>query len=199
MKNHLSSFLFLFILSITIIGCNQVNNVPVIANEVEVPKVDSLAIQLHKLDSIYNSGNLVHIDIYKLGKLKSIEFSVQSIDSEEAVIQFINLRKDCGNEYYYSWEDARLLPSECKYLMNAIESVKKNLNRTTDHEERYAYITKDDIRLFAFNDGGGSKWKIALSVDYRKERSEVILNEEELKQFVRLVNTGLDKIEQIKK
>ena len=180
---------------ICLLGCNRndgANTQPM--NESGV--VDSLALQIHRLDSLYNSGRLLHIDIYRIGKLKSIDFSVRSIDVEGERIQYINLRKDIGNEYYYDWEDARILPAECPYLMSAIDTVRMNWKRFTDHEERYAYITKDDIRLFAVNEGG-EKWRIALSVDYKKDRSEITLSEDELNHFIELLNIGLDKIKEL--
>jgi hypothetical protein len=80
--------------------------------------------------------------------------------------------------------------------MAAVETIKSNWHRTTDHEERYAYITKDDIRLFAQNDGG-QKWTIGLSVDYRKSNSEITLSEDDLEKFISLINTGLAKIKNI--
>lgn len=199
MKRILSYLCIASVVLSIVVGCNQAKNTPAPANEVTAEAIDSLALQLHQLDSLYNSGSLIHIDIYKIGKLKSIEFSVQSIDADGKDLQYINLRKDCGNEYYYSWEDARILPSECQYLMKAVETIKQNWKRETDHEERYAYVTKDDIRLFASNDGGGAKWRIALAVDYRKERSEITLSEEDLNTFVSYINAGLAKIEQISK
>ena len=175
--------LIVLIISITVVlvcfaNCSQTASEAITKDNQETAVVDSLALQLHRLDSLYNSGRLLHVDIYKLGRLKSVEFSVQSIDVEGETTQFINLRKDIGNEYYYNWEDARILPGECQYLMSAIETIKANWHRETDHEERYAYITKDDIRVFATNDGGGAKWKIALSVDYRKDRAEINLTEQ---------------------
>lgn len=191
-----TSILGTSILLLCFIGCNQTKSTTTPSDEIPVTKIDSLAFQLHQLDSLYNSGSLIHVDIYRLGKLKSIDFSVQSIDVEGKSLQYINLRKDCGNEYYYSWEDARILPAECQYLMKAIETIKQNWKRETDHEERYAYITKDDIRLFATNDGG-AKWRIALSVDYRKDRSEITLSEEDMESFISLINAGITKIAEI--
>ena len=195
--------LFIFsALFLSIVGCNQVktNDTPIeddspIQSVVEA--IDTLSLQLHYLDSISNSGKLMHIDIYKIGKFKSIEFSVQSVDVEGSKYSYINLRKDCGNDYYYNWEDARILPAECQYLFKAIESIQENSKRSTDHEERYAYVTKDDIRIFAVNTGG-SKWTIALSVDYRKERAEVNLTNDELDRFVSLINQCQEKLDELK-
>lgn len=200
MKRTLIPFLSISLLAF-FANCNQsTTTVPVEDSTIEnspVEIVDSLALQLHRLDSLYNSGKLLHIDIYKIGKFKTIEFTVQSFDLDGESYSFINLRKDCGNDYYYSWEDARILPAECQYFINAIETIKENLTRATDHEERYAYITKDDIRLMSVNEGGGSKWQIGFSVDYRKERSEVSLSRDDIDKLIDMINKCLDKIKEI--
>lgn len=161
------------------------------SNEISTPveKIDTLAQKLHQLDSTLNCGQLLHMDIYKLDKLKSVEFSIQAVHCGDTTIEYLNLRKDCGNDYYYSWEDARLLKEECKYLLEAINTIRENLSRETDHEERYAYITKDDIRIFASNDGG-KNWKVALDVDYRKERSEISLSETDLDKLSSLISAA---------
>lgn len=178
------------------VGCNQRTNVAALS---ETEDVDSLAIQLHRLDSIYNSGSLLHMEMYKLAKLKSIEISVYSIGSGEDTFEYINLRKDCGGTYYYDWEDARILVSEVKNLINAVDEIKANLHRETDHEERYAYLTEDDIRLLAKNNGGGSTWTVTLSVDYNKSDAEITLSEAELDKFVEIVNQGVAKIQELNK
>ncbi len=197
MKKYLSLLICATIIA-SLVSCNN-EKAPVVSNDETPEAVDSLTLQLHRLDSLLNSGRLLHMDIYKLDKLKSIEFSVHSIDVEGEKYQYINLRKDTGGNYYYSWEDARILPAECQYLMSAIETIKSNWHRNTDHEERYAYITKDDIRLFASNDGGGAKWTIGLSVDYRKSNSEITLSEADMEKFISLVNAGVAKINEISK
>lgn len=66
--------------------------------------VDSLALALSRLDSIQSKGKLVHFDTWKIGNLKSIEVQAQKFSSDNDSIVFITLRKDCGGEYYYSWE-----------------------------------------------------------------------------------------------
>lgn len=197
MKRFVTLSAALFFLIVWLSSCTNSAVAPAPSSEDSVGAVDSLTLQLHKLDSLYNSGNLVHLDIYKIGRIKSISITVQSVDVQDSGLQYINLRKDCGNDYYYSWEDARILPSEIPYLLNAIQTVKQNAKRETDHEERYAYITKDDIRIFSTNSGGNAKWNIALSVDYRKDRSEVSLSEDELDSFVALIKQGEQKIAEL--
>ena len=53
-------------------------------------QIDSIALALHELDSIMNSGQLVHLDVYELGKLKSVSVSVQKITSVDHSLTYIN-------------------------------------------------------------------------------------------------------------
>jgi hypothetical protein len=159
-------------------------------------QIDSIALALHELDSIMNSGQLVHLDVYELGKLKSVSVSVQKITSVDHSLTYINFRKDCGGEYYYSWEDARLLTEECPYFLDAMNVIIENKTREVDHEERYAYITKDNMRLFS-TANPGKKWNIELSVDYRKQNSTVTMSDKELEELRDLIIKGQQKIEEI--
>lgn len=135
--------------------------------------VDSLAIALSRLDSIQSKGQLVHFDTWKIGNLKGVEIQAQKFSSENDSIVFITLRKDCGGEYYYSWEDAFIFQKELPSLYEAINTIKSNLNRETDHNEKYAYSTKDNVMVYAENPGKG--WSLKLSVDAHKSNSYINL------------------------
>lgn len=165
-----------------------------IINEQEA---DSLATLIQTLDSISNSGSLVHYDIYKIGKLKGIEISVQKVAVDTTQISYINLRKDCGGEYYYSWEDAMIFSKELPSLYSAISTIKDNLSRAVDHEERYAYVTKDDIALLASCESG-SNWSTRFSVDSRKSNSVVNLSSTEIDTLLDLIKQAESKLQQIK-
>lgn len=158
--------------------------------------VDSLAIALSRLDSIQSKGQLIHFDTYKIGNLKSVEVQAQKFSSENDSIVFITLRKDCGGEYYYSWEDAFIFQKELPSLYEAITTIKSNLNRTTDHNEKYAYTTKDNVVILAENPGKG--WNLKLSVDAHKSNSHINLTPAELDQFVQLLQQANNKLNEIK-
>lgn len=163
-------------------------------------QIDSLAFYMQKLDSLNNSGKLTHLDLYKLGKMKSIEFQVIRISSETDTVEYINLRKDCGGDYYYDWENATLLAEEVKYFVNAIDTIADNFERPVTNEERYAYITKDDIRLFSINETPGSgKWSADLSVDYHKNNSHININKEDFVILKDLLVKGEKKIKELRK
>lgn len=164
-----------------------------IANETVV---DSLAITLNRLDSIQNKGQLVHFDTWKIGNLKSVEIQVQKFSSNNKSIVFINLRKDCGGEYYYSWENAHLFQEELPYLYEAINTIKNNLNRETDHNEKYAYSTKDNIVVFAENLGKG--WNLKLSVDANNSNAYINLTAAELDKLLELLQQANKKLDTIK-
>lgn len=162
----------------------------------EQAAVDSLAIALHEVDSILNSGQLAHLDVYEIGKIKNISISVQKASAGDWSTSWINLRKDCGGEYYYSWEDARLLYDECPYFIKAINTILSNREREVDHEERYAYMTKDDIRVFAYAKSGNA-WTIELSVDYHKQNSTITLANKDVEDLINLIQKSQEKINQI--
>ncbi len=158
---------------------------------------DSLAVALHEVDSILNSGQLVHLDVYEIGKIKNVSVSVQKATTGESATTWINLRKDCGGEYYYSWEDARLLYEECPYFIKAINTIHSNRERVVDHEERYAYMTKDDIRIFAYAKSGNA-WTVELSVDYRRQYSTITLNSKDVEDLIDIIQKAQAKLNEIK-
>lgn len=163
----------------------------------EQVNVDSLAVALHEVDSVLNSGQLVHLDVYEIGKIKNVSVSVQKATTGNRATTWINLRKDCGGEYYYSWEDARLLYDECQYFVNAINTIHSNRERVVDHEERYAYMTKDDIRIFAYAKSGNA-WTVELSVDYHKQNSTISLSNKDVEDLIGLIQKAQSKINEIK-
>lgn len=163
---------------------------------VNATAVDSLALVLSRLDSIQSKGQLVHFDTWKIGNIKGVEVQAQKFSSENDSIVFITLRKDCGGEYYYSWEDAFIFQKELPSLYDAVNSIKTNLNRETDHNEKYAYTTKDNVMVFAENPGKG--WNLKLSVDSHKSNSYINLTPAELDRFVELLKQANSKLEEIK-
>ena len=191
--------MILFIVIISIFGlvsCHENNTIqqePIVKEQVTI---DSLAVALHVVDSIYNSGKLAHLDIYEIGKVKDVFVSVQKITAGDLSTSWINLRKDCGGERYYSWEDARLLYGECSYFINSINTILSNKDRVVDHEERYAYITKDDIRIYA-GAKSGKAWTFELSVDYHKQNSAITLSNKDAENLINLIQKGQEKIKQI--
>lgn len=160
--------------------------------------VDSLAMALHEIDSLLNCGTLIHLDVYEIGKLKSVSVSVHKLTVSDRNYSYINFRKDCGGEYYYSWEDAMLLKDECKYFLNAINTIMENNKRTVDHEERYAYSTKDDMAIYATSEKSGSNWTMKFSVDYKKSNSVVNLSIEDMTTLKELIMKAQEKIAEIK-
>ncbi len=191
---------FIFILAtLSVFGlaaCNGENKSTQETVVEEQAAVDSLAIALHEVDSILNSGQLAHLDVYEIGKIKNISISVQKASAGDWSTSWINLRKDCGGEYYYSWEDARLLYDECPYFIKAINTILSNREREVDHEERYAYMTKDDIRVFAYAKSGNA-WTIELSVDYHKQNSTITLANKDVEDLINLIQKSQEKINQI--
>ena len=160
---------------------------------------DSLSMYMQRLDSINNySGSLLHLNIYKIGKLKSLEFEVFSVESEGVSVEYLNIKKDCGDEYYYDWENAKLLAEEIKYFNIAIDTILANIDRPVSNEERYVYLSKDDIRLISVNENKGGKWTTSLSVDYTKKNSSIYLSKDDFMTLKKILSQGEDKINELR-
>lgn len=183
--------------ALALTSCHQSNEINVESID-SASLVDSLEVTLHQIDSLLNSGQMAHVDIYQIGKLKSIAISVQKIKVGDDSISYINFRKDCGNEYYYSWEDSRLLVEEYKYLSDAINTIIEQKRREVDHEERYAYITKDNMRIMSVNSNNGKGWRVDFSINYRSQNSSITMNDDDLALLQDYLNQGMTKIDSIR-
>ena len=93
-------------------------------------KLDSLAVALHEIDSIMNSGRLVHRDVYEIGWLKNSSIGVQKLTAGEESSVWINFRKDCGGEYKQNStvtlsdkdaEDLKILIQNAQSIIKAIQ------------------------------------------------------------------------------
>lgn len=199
--NKTAIIMIAFALSLNFTSCSKENKDSApkenINNLVINDQIDTLQIALNMADSISNCGQLVHADIYEIGKIKTISVTVQKISAGDNSITYINLRKDCGGEYYYSWEDKRIFKEEVKYFIAALDTIKNNMNRTVNHEERYAYVTKDNIRAFLVNENKGKGWKFELSVDILKNNSTIYLKKEEIDDLKNILQTSFNKINKI--
>ena len=197
MKRLLMLLSLLPILVLCSCSKNNKNTTQTDVSKVEAT-VDSLAVALHEIDSLLNCGTLIHLDVYEIGKLKTVSVAVHKLTVADRSYSYVNFRKDCGGEYYYSWEDAMLLNEECKYFLNALNTIMQNNKRAVDHEERYAYSTKDDIAIYATSEKSGSNWTMRFSVDYKKSNSSITLSGDEMANLKELILKAQDKIEELK-
>ena len=67
---------------------------------------------------------------------------------------------------------------------------------STDHNEKYAYTTKDNVVVFAENPGKG--WNLKLSVDAHKSNAYINLTTAELDKLVELLQQANNKLDEIK-
>lgn len=202
---QIGCLLIVFIMMTAVCGfittsCNKTNKTHVEVNTNDSishqQEIDSLASIMLTLDSINNSGKLVHYDIYNIGKLKGIEITVQKVSIDDTAISYINLRKDCGGEYFYSWEDAMIFPKELPSFYSVADTVKNNLGRHVNHMERFVYITKDFITLISSCESGNN-WATRFSIDSRKSNSTITLSYTELDNLVELIRQAESKLKEI--
>lgn len=88
------------------------------------------------------------------------------------------------------------ITKELPPLYEAINTIKSNLSRTTDHNEKYVYVTKDNVVVFAENPG--NDWILKLSVDIHKSNSYISVTPAELDNFVELLQQANEKLDEIK-
>lgn len=162
-------------------------------------KVDTLLAYFQKIDSMQNCGALIHVDVYDIGNLGGVGIEVQNLNCQNEQLQFVNFSKRYGNSFYSEYVSSRMLPSEIKFFVSAIDSISKEYNRKVNHDERYAYITKDNIRLLAANyNFSDNKWHSVFDVDYRKNDGSVSLDEKGLQQLKKYLLQCQSKIDSIK-
>lgn len=192
-------FLFVvFTLTLCFMACGNHSEKAAEKAAPDSTKIDTLALVMQRLDSINNSGLLRHMDVYEIGKIKTIAIQTIRLSSQNDTVDYINLRKDCGGEYYYNWVNSTLFYDEVKYLTNSIDVILANIDREPSHEERYFYITKDNIRVFASNKGG-KEWYTELSVNYQKDNSSVKMAKEDIEKLKELLKKAQSKIDEIQK
>ena len=93
-----------------------------------------------------------------------------------------------------------LLAEEVKYFITAIDTIYSNFDRPVNNEERYVYITNDDIRFYSENENKkDGKWSASLSVDYRKKNSSITIAKEDFTTLKNLLLAGEKKIKEIRK
>lgn len=187
---------FLAVLILMCFSCESGNKSSESSESQDSTQIDTLLAAFKKIDSLKNNGQLFHLDIFEIGKLGSIYFDVYKVTCGDESAQYINLKKDCGGQYYYDWEDAILVQGEIKYLLSAVDTVLSNFDRPCNHEERYIYITKDDIRLFS-SAWENRKWSASLSVDYHKKDASVSLDKEGLNKLKDLLKKGNETIDSL--
>lgn len=192
------SFLFWLFIAVSACGTqqgpSQIENIEPDSMQIKPDSLESLNLSLdsieqahRQLDSIANSGILSHIDEYPIGKFKSISISVKKISTNIASIAYINLRKDCGGEYYYSWVDASLYAKELPGLYASIREIQSNFSRIVDHEETFVYSTKDNIGIIA-EAAPKKQWTSKISVDCKRANSFVNTTSEDLDAFIVLLD-----------
>ena len=166
----------------------------------DTTKVDTLLAYFQKIDSMQNGGVLFHLDVYDIGYLDGVTIEVQNLKCQNEQLQYVNFKKLYGSSYYSEYVNSRMLPGEIKYFINAIDSISKENKRKVQHEERYIYVTKDNIRLIASNyNFSDNKWYTSFDVDYTKKEGSVTLDSAKMQRLKDYMIESQSKIDSIRK
>ena len=195
-------FIVILAISIFISACSKdTSNKPAkekAKSESTTRPVDTLQMALNKADSIINSGELVHLETFEIGKIKNIFINVEKVTTKNDMFSHINIKKDCGNDYYYSWENKIILKEEIKYYIDALNEMQKNIERTVTHEERYSYNTKSGLTTLLYNENNNKGWKFALKFREGNNGTEY-LNNNNIDDLKLLLDKCILKINEIQK
>lgn len=195
----MKKILFLLAMLPMMIACSHENDSS--TNNTISGAVDEISAYLSKMDSINNSGRLSHLVVHKIGKFKNIDIEVLDLESGGVHLYCINLKKDVSSSYYSNIEEARIVKEEVKYLQQAVNTIAISTKRKVETKEMYSYITKDDFRVYASAEDKNYAWLILLDMNYKLNKREyyTIVSEDELFEFMSLINKGEQKIDELTK
>lgn len=185
-------------ISVLITSCNNNLSKDGNNNNQTAIVIDSLQLEQNKIDSVINSGGLTHFESYKIGKVKNIFINVNKmvINNKDTLI-CINLKKDCGNDYFYSWENKMILPGEVKYYIQALNEMQNNIDRKVDHEEKYMYITKSELITLLINENNNKGW--IFIIKFRNDDNSIeYLSNKDIENLKLLLEKCKSKINEIK-
>ena len=149
---------------------------------------DSTIAMLQMIDSLKSSGVLYHLEYWVIGEIggyKPATIYVNKLSVEKDTLFYVSIEKDCSSYYSSSFEQAIIDVSEIKYFRAAIDEIKKNLTRETDHGEMYTYCSKSNAMLRGTLFKDKSKPVVKFFVNSRNENSVLYFD---------LVEYDLDKL-----
>lgn len=147
-------------------------------------RVDSIVARLKLIDSLRNSGTYHHLESWEIGRIVDNGYKKYEILADEHSVEiYVNKLSLKSDTLYYLqfsyWEsssysvrkDSKLVDlEELKYFYSAIDDIKKQYGKNTDHYERYQYQTKSDVVLSLRRLINSDYWELKLcSIDISKD------------------------------
>lgn len=147
-------------------------------------KPDSITAKLKYIDSLRNSGTYYHLESWEIGRIVDESYKKYEIlandHSVKIYVNKLSLKSDTLYYLQFSYlesssysvrEDSKLVDlEELKYFYSAIDDIKKQYGKDTDHYERYQYQTKSDVVLSLKRLINSDYWELKLcSIDISKD------------------------------
>ena len=202
MKAKLFSLMLILTVTVSTTSCSSTNE----TNKNDENRTDSISAMLQMIDSLKTSGTLYHLEYWEIGDFggyKPITIYVNKLSVETDTLYYVSMEKECSSYYSSSssYEQAIIAESELKSLRAAIEEIKNNLERETNHGEIYAYCSKSEAMLKGSLYKDGSKPIVKFYVNRRNDNSVVYFDflEYDLDKFRSLLEDAEDKIKEVKK
>lgn len=188
-------------------GCFLSCNDAVSSTQSSAKDTDAIITTIEMIDSIKSSGVLYHLEYWEVGDLgyyKPITMYANKLSTAKDTLYYVSMEKEASS-YSSSlssrYEQAIIDLKEIKSFCAAIDEIKKNLERKTEHNEVYTYCSKSEamVRCVLYKDG--STPYVNIYVNRRNSDSGMLgnLNGFELDKFNSLLKDAEKKIEEIKK
>ena len=194
------SFVWLLAIQLCFLSCSNNKN----ANGYE-ENADSVALRLRLIDSLRNSGTYHHLEGWNIGRIvdngykkyeiladrHSVDINVNKLSLKTDTFYFLQLTYWESSSYTERVEAKLVDIEELKYFYSAIDDIKKQYGKDTDHYERYEYQTKSGVVLSLRRLINSDYWELKFcSIDISKD---------DLDELRKILKQTENKIEELKK
>lgn len=167
--------------------------------------IDSIASKLKLIDSLRNSGTYSHLESWDIGRIvdngykeyksiadkHSVNIYVNRLSSQTDTLYYLTLNYWDYSSYSERHENKIVELGELKYFYAAIDDIKQQFGKDTNHFELYLYQTKAEASLSLRHLINSDYWELKLcSVDISKD---------DLDELKTLLKQAEDKVKEIRK
>lgn len=153
------SFIILsaIVLSGFLFGCNNSGSTPK-----ETKEIDSILTRLRLIDSLQNSGTYCHLEAWNIGRViengykeyssladkHSVNVYANKLSFANDTLFYVTLEYNINSDYSSRYETKYVDVKEIKAFCSAIDDIKKNYDKKSDHFELFQYHSKGEAKIF---------------------------------------------------
>lgn len=185
MKKKVMAFACILMASYCFFSCDSRT-----ASNSSEEKADSITAKLKYIDSLRNSGTYYHLESWDIGRIIDNGYKkYESIADRHSVEIYVNKLSVKADTLYYLqlsyWEssyserrESKIVDiEELKSFYNAIDDIKQQYGKDTNHYELYLYQTKAEASLSLRRLINSDYWDLKLcSIDISKDDLDELKN-----------------------